>query len=114
MASQSQTITKRQGGNWDERGSEYINLIDEAIDVNSVLELVDAFLDDLTQQGKLPQLPVVGRGISIRSMEDAYRWLGLLISRIQEHVCILSPDGLLAIHATFGTAFSRFRALGIR
>jgi len=79
-----------------------------------VVTLVNEFVADLASEGTLPQVPATGSDISIRDMKDAYCWLGMLISNVQQHACIIAPFQLVSIHAMLDTAFKKFKALGIR
>ena len=92
----------------------YVDLIAAAGDADAVVALMNDLLADLAHQGTLPQVPALGRDISVREMKDAYYWLGMLMSDIQRHACTIAPGALLCIHATLDTAFQRFEELGIR
>jgi len=92
----------------------YVDLISTASHADAVVGLVNDFLADLARQGALPQVPDVGSNVSVRDMEDAYSWLGTLMSEIQRHACTIAPSALVSIHVALHAAFQRFAALGIR
>jgi len=92
----------------------YVDLISTASHADAVVGLVNEFLADLARQHRMPQVPHVASNVSVRDMKDAYSWLGMLMSEIQRHACIIAPSELVSIHVALHAAFQRFAALGIR